>query len=88
MRTSLNEIKQIEAHLLNEQSHEQTLLFEAQLLLDNQLKEKLLWQQKTYALVKLYGRKKLKEELEQVHQQIFNTQPTFRTRILSFFKKS
>ncbi|HYG38099.1 MAG TPA: hypothetical protein VD908_05745 [Cytophagales bacterium] len=88
MRTSLNDIKQIEAHLLSKMSNEDALLFEAQLLLDNQLKENLLWQQKTYALVKLYGRNKLKEELEQVHQQIFNTQPTFRTRILSFFKKS
>lgn len=88
MRTSLNNIKQIEAYLLNQLSHEDSLLFEAQLLLDSQLKDKLLWQKKTSELVKLYGRKKLREELEQVHQQVFNTQPTFRKRILSFFKKS
>jgi len=71
MRTSLNEIKQIEDHLFNQADPQDTVLFEAKLILDSGLQENVTWQQKTYTLVKQYGRKKLKAELEAVHQQLF-----------------
>jgi hypothetical protein len=88
MRTSLNNIKSAEDYLLHQSTPEDHLLFEAQLLLSSELKENLLWQKKTYQLVKLYGRKKLKEELEQVHNELFTTNKGFRNKILSFFKKT
>jgi hypothetical protein len=86
MRTSLIEIKKIEEHILNQSSNEDALLFEAHLLLDSDLKDKLHWQKKTVELIHIYGRKRLKEELEQIHEQLFNSNASFRNKILSFFK--
>ena len=89
MRTSLNEIKAIEQHLLQEVPSEDSLLFEAHIILDPELKEKVQWQQKVYQLVRDYGRQQLRTEIEAVHQQLF-TQPKhkgFRQKVLSLFTK-
>lgn len=89
MRTSLNEIKAIEQHLLQEAPPEDNLLFEANLILDPELKEKVQWQQKTYQLVRTYGRKQLRAEIEAVHQQLFTQarHRSFRQKVLSLFTK-
>lgn len=89
MRTSLNEIKRIEQHLLQEQSPEDSLLFEARMLLNADLEEKVKRQQKTYQVVQAYGRKQLRAEIEAVHQKLF-TEPRhrgFRHKVLSLFTK-
>lgn len=89
MRTSLNEIKKTEQYLLKENPPEEALLFEAQMILDPRLKEKAEWQQKTYQLVRAYGRLQLRAEIEAVHQQLF-TKPaykSFRQKIRSFFNR-
>ena len=87
MRTSLHEIKQAEDYLLNEIDPQDKLLFEARLILSPQLREDVLWQQQTYTLVKQYGRKKLKAELEALHQQLFTQKQhqSFAQKIKSFF---
>ena len=87
MRTSLNEIREIEEHLLKQHSPEEDLLFQARLILYPSLKEKVLWQQKVYELVRAYGRKKLREEIEEVHQKLFSApeHKSFREKI---FKRS
>jgi hypothetical protein len=89
MRTSLNEIKQIEDHLLRLAPPEDSLVFEAKMILDSDLHHRVLLQQQTYALVKQYGRKTLKAEIEAVHQHIFSNpaHQTFVDKILSLFKK-
>jgi hypothetical protein len=89
MRTSLNELKQIEDHLLRLSLPEDTLLFEAKMILDTGLRSNVLLQQRTYTLVQQYGRKQLKAEIEAVHQQIFSnpSQQGFVNKILSLFKK-
>lgn len=71
MRTSLNEIKQIEDHLFSEADPQESVLFEVKLILDPHLAGNVKWQQQTYALIKQYGRKAIKAELEAVHQQLF-----------------
>jgi hypothetical protein len=89
MRTSLNETEQIEAHLLKHSEPGDTLVFEARLLLEPELKDKLLWQQRTYTLVQHYGRQQLKQEIEVVYQKLF-TQPehlSFRQKIRKLFPK-
>jgi hypothetical protein len=58
------------------------LVFEARLLLDTELREKMQWQQEAYRLVKVYGRDQLKQEIEAVHQKLF-TEPEH----LSFSQK-
>jgi hypothetical protein len=89
MRTSLIETQQIEAHLMGRSDPGDALVFEARLLLQAELREKLQWQQQTYKLIKKYGRDQLKKEIEAVHQQLF-TQPqhrSFSQKIRQLFSK-
>jgi hypothetical protein len=71
MRTSLIETEQIEAHLLQLSDPGDSLVFEARLLLEPDLHEKLQWQKETYHMVSIYGRHQLKKEIEAVHQKLF-----------------
>ncbi len=85
--TSWNETQQIEAHLYGLADTGTALVFEARLLLEPELADKLVWQQKTYAVIQQYGRRQLKQEIEAVHQQLF-TQPqhlTFSQKIRLLF---
>lgn len=87
MRTSLNEIQQIDDYLLKYAGEADALLFEVRLLLQPALRENLLWQQKTYDIIRQYSRRQLKTEIETVHQQLF-TEPEhipFRKKIMSLF---
>lgn len=90
MRTSLNEIKLIDEHLLNNGSTENALLFDAMRIINPVLNEQIAWQKDTHEVIKHYGRKKLKAEIEAVHQKLFNEadHKSFRQRILSFFRIS
>jgi hypothetical protein len=89
MRTSLNNIQQIDDYLLQYASQPDRVLFEARLLVQPALQEDLAWQQKTYDIVKEYSRRQLKAEIESVHQQLF-TEPehiSFRRKIMAIFSK-
>jgi len=89
MTTSWNETQQIEAVILKTASPGEALLFEAKLMLNNELADKVIWQQKTYGIIKQYARKQLKAEIETVHQQLF-TQPQYRSfsqKIRQLFSK-
>lgn len=89
MRTSLIETERMEAHLLRRCEPGDSLVFEAKMLLDPELKDKVLWQQKAYHIVKLYGRDQLKQEIESVHQQLFKDEQhqSFRQKIMHLFTK-
>ena len=71
MPTSWNNTLQIEQYLHNKMGNGDALVFEARLLLNPELTEKVQWQQKTYALIQSYSRSQLKQEIELVHQEIF-----------------
>lgn len=88
MKTSLNELRSIEAHLLGRESPQERLLVEARLILQPDFRQNLHWQQKTYELARQYGRQQLKKEIEQVHQALFcpaTPHPSFRKKILRLF---
>ena len=89
MRTSLLETERIEAHLLHLSNPGDALVFEARLLLDDELSEKLQWQKATCDMVKTYGRKQLKQEIEAVHQTLFSDarHKSFREKIKAIFSK-
>lgn len=89
MTTSWHETEQIEAGLLGTAGTGATLLFEARLLLDEELADKALWQRRTYKLVHQYGRHQLKQEIEEVHQQLFYTpeHKSFAQKITALFGK-
>jgi len=89
MTTSWNETQQIETHLLGTNHPSDTLLFEAHLLLDEELAEKVIMQQKAYEAIQRYGRKQLKSEIEAIHQTLF-TQPKyirFSQKVMRLFRK-
>jgi hypothetical protein len=89
MTTSWNETKQIEAHILGTANTGDALLFEAKLILDNDLADKLIWQQKAYATIQQFGRRQLTKEIEQVHQQLFTqtAHVSFAQKIRQLFSK-
>lgn len=89
MRTSLNDIKQAEDFLSGELKPQDSVLMRARLLIDPVLRMNLAIQQKVYALVKLYGRRKLKEEIEDVHTKIFQDpgRVAYREKITQLFSK-
>ena len=89
MRTSLNDIQQIDDYLLQYAGKTDRALFEARLILQPALQENLLWQQKTYDIIRQHSRRRLKAEIESVHQHLF-TEPehiSFRLKIQRIFSK-
>jgi hypothetical protein len=74
MMTSWNETEQIEVQLSGQSDTGSRLVFDARVILDPELRDKVLWQKKTYIIIQSYGRRQLKKEIEAVHQKLF-TQP-------------
>ena len=89
MRTSLPETEQIEASLMRLSEPGDALVFEARLLLEPELRDKMLWQQKTYSIIRQYGRDQLKGEIAAVHRQLFTdgAHQSFRQKIMRVFSK-
>jgi hypothetical protein len=87
MRTSLNEIKLIDDYLFNKIPQGDKLVFDARLILNPDLADGLLWQKQTHAIITRYSRKKLKAEIDNVHNQLFKNpeHKSFRQRILNLF---
>lgn len=88
MRTSLNEIKHAEKYLFKQLNAEEALLFEAKMLVNPLLHLNVRVQEKIYSLIRMYHRKKLKEEFEVIHKNLF-TDPAkkeFQQAIHQLFK--
>ena len=64
MPTSWNDTSEIEKYLGKHRSNGDALLFEARLILEPDLTEKMQWQHKSYSLIKTYGRQQLKQQIE------------------------
>ncbi len=89
MKTSQNNTRLIEKYLNGSLSPADRFLFESRLVIDPVLKRDLYFQKKTLRLIKMYHRERLKEELETLHQQIFNNpdKMNFRLSINQLFKR-
>jgi hypothetical protein len=72
MRISLSDIQQMEKYLSGAMDTAEKILFETRLNDDAMLKLNLVLQKKVYSLLGIYHRKKLKQEVEEVHRAIFN----------------
>jgi hypothetical protein len=84
----MNELQQLEHYIQDTLTTEARLLMEARLLVDAELRDKLDWQQKAYALIKTFGRKKLKAEIVHVQNRMFREEQflDFRKKIQTIFK--
>ncbi len=89
MQTSSIETQQIEACLLGKQQPEESLLFQARLILQPELTETMQWQQNTYRLIHLYGRQQVKTELKAVENLLFNDSAynKFKQKIIKLFNR-
>lgn len=87
MRKSLHEVQQIENYIFGRMSVQDHHDFNVQLLINSHLREEVDAQKTSYALINAYGRKKLKAELNAVHDKLF-TKPEkkwFRDLIKNIF---
>ena len=71
MRTSLNEIKEIENFLQEKADVMDSLIFEAKLITQPQLRLHVHLQQKITRLVQLFHHKKMRADLEEIHKLLF-----------------
>ena len=89
MKTSWNETRQIDEHLSGRMNTGDALVFEAKLLLKPELGDKVLWQQKTHAIITHFGRRQVKNEIEAIHQRLFTSPEhhSFSQKIRRLFTK-
>jgi len=89
MRTSLDELVEIEKYLFKKFSCADKLLFEAKLLLDEDLRKNVLLQEKIYLLLSLFYRKELKKQAGEVFDAMMNNpkKPEFRNKITGIFNQ-
>lgn len=87
MKTLSNNTKLIEQYIFGQLAPVNRLLFETRLLVNRDLRKDLYFQRKTYSIVKGYHRKKVKEDLEKLYQQIFAKPEnlSFKQKILELF---
>ncbi len=89
MRTSLNNIKLIDDYLLGNMPTADSLLFEANILLNAELADDVSFQKQTHDVIKLYGRQSIRAEIAAVQYKL-STEPKhsgFMQRIANIFKK-
>jgi hypothetical protein len=89
MRTSLNEIHAIEQYLLGKTDNGESLLLEARLQIDPQLRLNVRLQRKLMMVVKHFFRRKLKRELNALSVKIFSDpeKHEFQQKILQTFNQ-
>ena len=89
MRTSLNEIAQIESWLTAKLQPSEKLLFEARLLVSPALRDHVKVQQAIYQVVRLFARRQLKQELRAVQKNMFSqaAKTAFQQEVNQIFKK-
>lgn len=87
MRTSLNNIKEIEQYILGESSTEEKLVFEARLVLDDDLRQEVDAQKTAYHLIRQYGRDALRQEIQRIQVRLFTESQfiAFRKKIENIF---
>jgi hypothetical protein len=72
MKTSLNDTQTMEQYLEGKLSQWNRMLFAARLKMNPDLRSDLEFQKKTYWLLKIYHRKKLRDELDSLSRQLFS----------------
>jgi len=87
MRTSLNDIQQIEKYIHQELPVEDVLVFEAKAIISPSLVRNVFLQKKIHELLRHYHRRKLRSEMEEIHIVVFHdpSNTLFRKNILQLF---
>jgi hypothetical protein len=85
MRKQLHEVATIEEYVFKGMTAPDRFLFEAKMIIDPELQEKVKLQEKVYAMIRWFGRKKRKEQLEQHFNNVMRD-PKFATTTRSIFQ--
>jgi hypothetical protein len=88
MRISLNNIREIERYFEGTMEQNEAVLFKEKMRQDPLLNVNVILHEKVMAFIRMYHRKKLKVELEEVHERLFNDpeKVTFRERLIGIFR--
>lgn len=86
MKTSLNEIKQIDDHITDQLRDGEKLVFEARMIIDPVLRFNIKMQRKLYSLAKAYSRRSVRKEISIVEEKLF-LDNSFREEINKIFLK-
>ena len=86
MRSELNEIRLIDEYLFRQIPAAEAQAFEARLLCDGPLAERVEAQRIAHRLVRLYSRKKERRRLEAVYLQLQN-EPAFAHQLKTIFSR-
>lgn len=89
MKTSGNDTQQIDDYLLRRMDEGEAVLFEARLVLEPGLHQKMHWQKKAHGFIRAYGRKQIKNELRGIEHQLFHhpAHDGFKQKIFRLFKR-
>jgi hypothetical protein len=84
----MNDHFQIEQYTLGQLPPQERVVFEAKLIIDNDLAEKTALQQEVHKAVILSGRKQLRKEIAGIDRKIFTEKrlSSFRERIEKIFR--
>jgi hypothetical protein len=88
MRTLLNNVKTIEDYVFGHMTHEDITLFEAKMLLDNNLADDVVCQKHTYSLIRKHSQERIRSEIKTV-QNILAAAPQhagFMSRMANLFR--
>ena len=85
----MNNTKRLDDYLNEQMSPADRLLMDAELLIDEKLRDTLVWQKATYLLVRAAGREKLRQEIASVDRDMFQLPryTTFSSKIKKLFSR-
>ena len=84
MRKQLHEVQDIDRYILHTMTGADRLVFQARMLLQPELKERVGWQRKAHAFLQWASRKEKKEELTSLYTRLMND-ASFHRQITSIF---
>lgn len=89
MKTSYTEIIRTEKYLRQEMAADDSLVFQARVLLSSELRANTYFHGLVHRLVLLYHRRQVKAAMETLHSRLFNdpSKTTFREGIVSLFNR-
>ena len=86
MRKLLLEVQEIDQYLLQAMPAAGKLVFQARMLTNATLQEKVHYQQAAHRLIRHMGREMQREKLAALHARLWETNEAFRLEITSIFK--
>jgi hypothetical protein len=86
MRKLLHEVQEIDQYILQAMPDTDQLVFQARMLTDADLQEKVHCQRAAHLLIRQAGREAQREKLAALHSRLWETDEAFRSEITAIFK--